>query len=135
MQEYHDIITAIIAALSSSGIMGVIQFLITRHDQKKGKIHNIEKSIKKIFSVLDAHDEARLEDNANEARITIIQAGDELRRGIEHSLEWYTIIMDAIHEYENYCANHPRYKNDKATLAIKRIRDSYMEHMENNNFL
>ena len=60
---------------------------------------------------------------------------DELRRGVEHSEEFFNQILDDVSDYENYCLEHPNYKNNKAGNAIAEIDKVYQKCMEKNSFL
>ena len=74
-------------------------------------------------------------DKADECRTRILRFGDELRRGVEHSEEFFNQILDDISDYERYCAEHPEYKNSKAVNAIAEIDKVYQRCMEKNSFL
>ncbi len=74
-------------------------------------------------------------DKADDCRTRILRFGDELRRGVEHSEEFFNQILDDISDYKHYCTEHPEYKNDKAVNAIAEIEKVYQRCMEKNSFL
>lgn len=74
-------------------------------------------------------------DKADDCRTRILRFGDELRRGVEHSEEFFNQILDDISDYKRYCTEHPEYKNDKAVNAIAEIEKVYQRCMEKNSFL
>ena len=121
--------TIIGAMLGSVGLFTFIQFLITRHDNKKGAITRIEEELISIRKDMKR-------DKADDARRRILAATDELRTGISlHSLEWYNQLNDDVDDYNRYCDKHPDYRNNKATQAIEYFKSNYAKRLENNDFL
>ena len=121
--------TIITAIFGSVGLFSFIQFLIKRHDEKKGLMAWMKQEIIDLRK-----DMAR--DKADDARRRILAATDELRSGLTlHSLEWYNQLNEDIDEYENYCEDHPKYRNSKATLAVAYFKDDYSRRMKDNSFL
>ena len=91
-----------------------------------------------VKNLKEKHDDLRNrmdKDDADECRTRILRFGDELRRGVEHSEEFFNQILDDISDYERYCAEHPEYKNSKAVNAIAEIDKVYQKCMEKNSFL
>ena len=74
-------------------------------------------------------------DDADACRTRILRFADELRRGVEHSEEFFNQILDDVSDYEHYCLEHPNYKNNKAGNAIAEIDKVYQKCMEKNSFL
>lgn len=72
---------------------------------------------------------------ATEWRASIIAFSDELRIGVRHSEEMFDEVLRTVDKYEEFCRLHKDYPNSKAVTAIMRIRDSYAERLENNDFL
>lgn len=73
--------------------------------------------------------------DAENARYRIIRFADEIRCGQRHSEEHFNQIITDIDKYEAYCDNHPSYKNNKAQMAISRIKDTNRITKEENSFL
>ena len=91
-----------------------------------------------VTNLKEKHDELRNrmdKDDADDCRTRILRFGDELRRGVEHSEEFFNQILDDISDYERYCTEHPEYKNSKAVNAIAEIDKVYQRCMEKNSFL
>lgn len=119
----------ITASLGSVGLFTFIQFLIKRHDEKKGVMAWMKEEILSMRSGME-------KDKADDARRRILAATDELRTGITlHSLEWYNQLNEDVDEYEHYCDKHPEYRNNKAVQSIEYFKKNFAKRMENNDFL
>ena len=81
------------------------------------------------------HNEQNLEELAKNNRSKILRFDDELRIGIKHSYEYFEDILRTVHEYEDYCDNHPKFTNRQAESAINHIQSAYDEAHENNSFI
>ena len=114
----EEAITIVIAVIASSGLWGLIQFLISRKDKTAEKLDEIIKSVKAISERVDAN-------SATLARTHILRFDDELINGIHHSKEYFQQTLEDVDTYEKYCKNHPDYKNNTCTLAIDHIRNVY----------
>lgn len=75
------------------------------------------------------------QDDAKSARRRILSCADELRRGVEHSQEFFDDVLEDISYYNNYCAENPDFKNMKAVVAIEFIKETYHNCLKENNFL
>lgn len=64
-------------------------------------------------------------------RQRILKFNDEIIQCKFHSLEHYEEIICDIDVYEAYCLEHPEYPNNKANIAIKNIKNSYIIELEN----
>lgn len=92
-------------------------------------------AITEIKEEARAHNEQNLEERAKNNRSKILRFDDELRIGIKHSYEYFEDILRTVHEYEDYCDNHPKFKNRQAESAINHIQSAYDEAHENNSFI
>lgn len=99
------------------------------------KLDKMEAAQKKTRQLLDEHIRMDDERNADLHRMYILRFNTELLRGINHTKEDFNEILFNIDYYERYCAEHPEYQNNRATHAIKHIKNVYDEHMENGTFL
>lgn len=122
------VITIIVALLGSTGVASLIQFLIARKDKQKSLLE-------KIISDLAEIREEMKRDRAVNARIRILGASDEVLHGVDHSLEWWNQVNEDITKYDNYCNNHPDFKNNKAVQAIDHLNKIYAERLEKNDFI
>lgn len=90
---------------------------------------NTDKKIENIVTLMEQRD-------AEDARNRILRFGDEIKsKQIRHSQEYYNQILADMTDYETYCHEHPRFKNERTVATEQVIRDAYRNHMENNDFL
>ena len=97
--------------------------------------HDISIQVKEINTELQNHITTTEEYRIRRARQRILRFSDEVMIGQKHSLEHYNDILEDVDLYEDYCDAHPGYINNKAEVAIKIVRDTYEEHLKNNDFL
>lgn len=60
-----------------------------------------------------------------ESRIRIIRFACDIRRGEEFDEESYSMILEDIDIYTNYCRTYPQFRNGKCKMAIKLISEQY----------
>jgi hypothetical protein len=72
---------------------------------------------------------------AKDARRRILRASDELRLGIEHSHEYFRDVLSDISFYDNFCREHPQFKNMQAVAAISFVTETYQKCLKENKFL
>lgn len=118
----------VIAILASSGLWGVIQYLISRRDRTAEKLDRLTDLVKEVSDRVDTT-------NATNARTRILRFDDELINGVHHSKEYFQQILEEIDTYEVYCGKHPDYKNSACTLAIEHIRHTYTKLLEEKGFV
>ena len=125
----------IIAVFASTGFFSLIQFLIQRHDAKKGKRAELDKKIDGIRSDLDDLRAEIKKNDALQARRRILRFNDELLSGLKHSKEAFDDILSDIDTYDVYCDTHPDFKNNKGVLAKQHINDVYLKCEKEASFL
>lgn len=130
-----DYLQTLIGALIGGGLVGFIEFLIRRADEKKDKNSEIMASLKAITNKITGIEERMGTENANDARRRILSFDDELRRGIDHSEESFNQILMDVKYYKNYCREHEDYENDKAVSAISHVKDTYQRVKNENKFI
>lgn len=111
---------------------------IIGNTMNKDVMENLETVKSDVKNLKEKHEELRNrmdKDDADECRTRILRFADELRRGVEHSEEFFNQILDDISDYERYCSEHPEYKNSKAVNAIAKIDKVYQKCMGENSFL
>lgn len=91
--------------------------------------------VDKLTSDFEDHLRIEEEERAKNARQRILRFNDELLFRTKHSKEHYDDVLEDIDKYEEYCINHPEYKNNKANRAIENIRNEYDSHLQNHDFL
>ena len=72
---------------------------------------------------------------AKSARTRVLRFGDEVIHGVKHSKEHFDDILLDIHEYDNYCEEHPEFENDRMQLTAMHIKETYARCMKENSFL
>ena len=124
-----DIIVAIIGAVfASSGLWGLLQYLISRKDNTAEKLDKLTELVKEVSERVDAT-------SATNARTRILRFDDELINNIHHSKEYFQQTLEEIDTYELYCEKHPNYKNSACTLAIEHIKDVYTKLLDERAFI
>lgn len=84
---------------------------------------------------LEKHIAADDERYIKQCRLRILRFNDEILQGIRHTKEHFDEILEDITLYEQYCRDHPDYKNNKAVMAIHNIERVYQERLTKNDFL
>lgn len=115
----------LIGFIGSTAVFGFFEFLIKRHDAKKGVLAEV-RSLREDFE----------EAKAVDARRRILQFSDGLiHEEKRHSKEFFDQVMDDITAYEKYCDDHRDFKNNKAVASISHIKKVYTERLEKKDFL
>lgn len=91
--------------------------------------------IEAIEKKLDAHITMDDRRSADGHRARILHFNNELLRDLPHTKEEFTEALSEIDAYEKYCVDHPEYPNNRATLAIENIRETYRERLKRRDFL
>lgn len=125
----------LLGGVLGGGVFGFIQFLITRHDNKKGKDNKVIQAIEKINDHLTELDERMAKERADDARRNIIIFDDEIRRKLGHSEESFNQVNEDITHYTEYCRSHANYQNSKAVSAIQNIRETYKQTKKEDSFI
>lgn len=94
----------------------------------KGEVQELRGELK------DVKDSAEKE-KAITARVRILTGGDELRRGVEHSEDWFKQMYDNISTYDAYCRAHMDFRNGITTSASQLIDEKYNKCLRENSFL
>ncbi len=92
------------------------------------KVNKLEQDIQKMQTTEDERD-------AKAARTRVLRFGDEIIHGVRHSKEHFDDILMDISNYERYCAEHPRFENDRMQITVQHIKSTYRKCMEDHNFL
>ena len=90
---------------------------------------NNDANIRKLTASMDRRE-------AEDARNRILRFGDEIKgKQFRHSQEYFNQILADITEYDKYCREHPNFQNERTVVTEKIIKESYEEHLKNNDFL
>ena len=93
------------------------------------------KKLSKTESMLQEHMEMDDKRNADMHRWRILDFNNELLQDVPHTREDFIDILAEIDEYEDFCKNHPDYKNNRATHAIGNIGRVYDYRLKKHYFL
>ncbi len=130
-----NIITTVASVLLGGGILGFIQFLISRHDKKHDRMDEVLKAIDRLDKKVDILEAKGDERSAVSARVRILRFSDELLEGRRHSKDSYDQCLSDITTYEQYCDDHPKFKNNQTARTVDFIKRSYDERLEKHDFL
>ena len=121
--------------IASGGATALIQHLINKKGrdaeqfkQLNKKIDSLEKSIVELDSKIDVNE-------AQTARTQILRFADELYNGVLHTKEHFNEILDTCGRYNQYCAEHPEFKNMRTVNAQERINEVYKKCERDHLFL
>lgn len=121
-------ITIILSIFGGGSLTMFVQFLINRHDSRKGELKQLREAVRSL------RDEFR-ESQATEARVRILRFSDEMLHNYRHSKESFDQVLQDIDHYTKYCEEHPHYENERAKSAISHIRRVYQDCLDNGSFL
>ena len=91
--------------------------------------------VDKLEQELKAQKEYTEEQTAKACRIRILRFGDEILHDVHHSKEHYDQILLDVTDYENYCREHPNFRNNMTVLTTRRIMSTYERCLEEHSFL
>lgn len=101
-----------------------------------GEIEYVKDDVKKINGKINNMGYRLEEHRAIEARRAILQFGDEVSHGQNHSRDHFKQILTTdITFYNQYCLEHPEFKNDMTKITSERIEEDYKSRDKENNFL
>lgn len=116
MKEW--LLPLILAAVGSTGLFGLVQFLISRKDAKNDQLTKLEDSVDHISEKLE-------EQKAINARSEILRFDDDLINGRMHSREYFRAVLSQIDTYDKYTREHEDFKNSYTVEAEAHIREVY----------
>lgn len=98
-------------------------------------VEDIKRAQRDTRKALDEHIRSYDERNADTLRMRILHFNNDLLRGNRHTREDFIEILAVIDAYEQYCKNHPNYRNNRASHAIANIGRVYDERLKLRDFL
>ena len=98
-------------------------------------VEDVKKAQRDTRKALDEHIQSDDERNADTLRMRVLHFNNELLRGDRHTREDFIEILAVIDTYEQYCKNHPNYRNNRASHAIANIGRVYDERLKLRDFL
>lgn len=134
-----ELLIGILGAGIGSGIMAILNSALQRkwkkddakdvhQDAVLARLDEVEKRLDKM----EAGDQER---DAKNARIRILRFGDECQHNVRHSREHFEQVIEDVDAYETYCSDHPEFVNNKATLTIQLIKETYQRRLVDSDFL
>ncbi len=126
---------AFIGVLLGGGILTFAQFLITRYDNKHDRLRTVIDMIKTLEKKVEQVERKGDERAAIAARVRIIRFGDELQTGKLHSKDAFDQCMSDITFYDEYCGQHPEFRNNQTKMTVQYINSNYAERLEKHDFL
>ena len=134
--------TGIIIACGAALISAVASILALclqrkwqKEDRSADKLDAINAEVTSVKKTLNEHIATDAEADAKQARRRIIDFADECRRGVRHSEEHFDNILEDITFYRQYCDEHPKFKNEKASHSIRFIEEIYDKCKRENGFI
>lgn len=91
------------------------------------KVDKLEGDVRNLKNHSEEHE-------AKSCRIRILRFGDEILHGVHHSKEHFDQILLDITDYENYCKEHPRFKNNMTVITTSVIMSTYEKCFKENRF-
>ena len=91
--------------------------------------------LKELAEMKATQKETREKLEAHVHRTRILHFNNELLREIDHTKEEFIEALADIDEYEQYCKDHPNYKNNRAVHAVANIKRVYDDRLEKHDFL
>lgn len=83
---------------------------------------------------LDDHVKVDDQRNADLLRSRILQFNCELIEDRKHTREDFIEILTVIDSYEDYCHDHPEYKNNRCTHAVANVKRVYDDRLAKHDF-
>lgn len=131
---------AAVAAIVA-GVFGLLTLFINRFwakkDEKRGKLKEISDSIADVRATLDGHIAADDERYAVQCRTRILRFADELINEPDHlhTQGNFEQCLQDITDYDQYCADHPKFKNELTLRSAEIIRQVYDKCAREHKFL
>lgn len=111
------------------------QFGKAANKEMLDKLNDLEEKVDKLEKRDSEQDAKQEEEKAKAARRRILRCSDEIRSKQRHSEEYFNDVLDDITLYTQYCNTHPKFKNEKAVMAINLVERTYNKCIENDDFL
>lgn len=115
--------------------------LSKKFDDISVQVSNLEADIKNVHdeavtlnAKIDKVEHDNMENAAITARVRILRFCDEMYSHVDHTKDSYDQVMSDITFYEEYCRNHPEFKNNQTALTVDFIKESYHDRLVNGDF-
>lgn len=91
------------------------------------KVDNLEKKIDALEQKEDRRD-------AINKRVRILRFEDELQEEKRHSKDSFDQVLSDVTDYEEYCEEHPKFRNNQTAATVEHIKKVYAERLEKRDF-
>lgn len=102
--------------------------VIAKVDSLQEEIISVKEDVTKMQELND-------EREAKAARTRILRFGDEILHGVKHSKDHFDEILLCGTEYDQFCREHPDFKNHMTERIMNLITKTYDKCIEENSFL
>lgn len=99
------------------------------------QIDDVKKDVQELREKQEVSDAERKENDAKATRTRILRFGDEVYMGIRHSKEHFDQILADVTEYNDYCKDHPNFKNERTKKTVQHIEEVYEKCLREGDFL
>lgn len=125
----------VLGAGIGSGLMAIVMAALQRKWKKDDQQNVILEKLESISQRMDRMEAEDAEREAKRSRIRILRFGDECSHDVKHSREHFEQVIEDVDAYESFCADHPDFKNNKAVMTIRLIKETYQNRLKNNDFI
>lgn len=130
-----ELLIGLLGSGIGAGLMAILHAALQRKWNKADQQNVILAKLGDIENRMDKMEAEDAEREAKHSRIRILRFGDECSHDVRHSREHFEQVIEDVDAYETYCADHPDFKNNKAVLTIKLIKETYQRRLLNNDFI
>ena len=116
----------ILTFIGGGSFLAFLEFLIKRHDDKKGKNREILDAIGRLSDEVNQVKADADKRDAVLARTHILRFSDELYNDMHHSKEYFEQTLDDIKVYKRFCDGHEDFANGRTDMAAQFIKDEYI---------
>ena len=97
-----------------------------------GELSDKIDALAKKVDQLEAKEDQR---DAVNKRVRILRFEDELQRDQKHTKDSFDQVMSDITDYNQYCEDHPKFRNKQTEQTVEHINKVYAERLEKHDFL
>lgn len=127
--------TVIAGLLLGGGFLGFLEFILKRYDSKNDQYTVIVKELACIRKDLQELSDRGDKREAVNNRVRILRFADELIEGKHHSKDSFDQVFSDITNYNQYCEEHPEFRNNQTVATVEHIEKIYKKCMEERSFL
>lgn len=141
-----SIYTIVLTAVGCTAFWQLIDHILEARRRKKFDIEEaVQKMQKDMQTVQDNQADMQkslanlsasvAEDRAITSRVRILSFADDMMSNKDHSKDAFDQVLCDIDNYDHYCSEHPRFKNNQTAMSREIILDQYKECERDGTFL